>query len=110
MVDITVVHDMFPCETQFDIQKINTDGENGEVLQFFDPIFREGDEEGTVRKESMCLVDGTYQFTIYDTVGDGLYSPGNYNVTSEGSLILRGDSFEGFLERTMFSIPFTGSL
>ena len=108
MIDITVVHDMFPYETQFDIQKINTDGEDNEVMQFFDPI-ADG-EEGTVRKESMCLVDGTYQFTIYDTVGDGLYSPGNYNVTSEGSLILRGDSFEGFLERTMFSIPFTGSL
>jgi hypothetical protein len=55
LVDITVVHDMFPCETQFDIQKINSDGDGGEVLHFFDPIYF-GEEEGMVRMESICLV------------------------------------------------------
>ena len=66
------------------IQKNNTVGSN-EVLK--SPNGTPG-EDGTVGKEYMCLVDGMYQFTICDSIVDELWFAGNYNVTSDGNLIV----------------------
>lgn len=103
VIDITVAFDEFPYETSWDIQKINTVGGN-EVLKYFDGV---NDAEGTVRKESVCLIDGLYRFTIYDSIGDGIYPPGNYNVTTNGNIIVRDNDFSISEESTTFSIPFT---
>ena len=56
----------------------------------------------------MCLPAGEYEFTIYDSAGDGIccdWGDGHYNVTSVGELIAQGGDFED-KETTMFSIPF----
>jgi len=63
------------------------------------------DDANTLRKESMCLEEGQYEFTIYDSYGDGLlFFSGHYNVTSYGELIVEGAEFE-HSEATSFSIP-----
>mmetsp|Transcript_12790 Transcript_12790/g.27763 ORF Transcript_12790/g.27763 Transcript_12790/m.27763 type:complete len:144 (+) Transcript_12790:1-432(+) len=59
-----------------------------------------------MRKESICLEEGVYQFTIYDSLEDGIYAPGHYNVTSYGELIAQGEDFE-HSETTIFSLPLT---
>ena len=63
-------------------------------------------EDGTVGKESMCLVDGMYQF-ICDSIVDELGFAGNYNVTSDGNLIVSDNSFVFSEKAAPFSIPFT---
>jgi len=72
------------------------------------------DDANTLRKESMCLEEGQYEFTIYDSYGDGLliddvyydniYVPAHYNVTSYGELIVEGAEFD-HSEATSFSLP-----
>ena len=56
-------------------------------------------------KESICLQEGSYQFTIYDSASDGIFDPGSYNVTSYGEIIKEGGDFVSS-ESTLFSIPF----
>ena len=65
------------------------------------------DDRNKDRTESMCLEgEQTYQFTIYDSYGDGLTASGHYNVTSNRNrLIVEGGEF-GLGEITSFSIPF----
>ena len=61
---------------------------------------------GTERDaQSICLQEGSYQFTVYDSVGDGIFDPGSYNVTSYGEIIKEGGEFVSN-ETTVFSIPF----
>ena len=65
-----------------------------------------------VRTESMCLEgDRKYQFAIYDSEEDGIFTPGYYNVTStsDGSLIVKGGDFEDS-ESTIFSVPYEPSV
>jgi len=62
------------------------------------------DDRETLRKESMCLEEGQYEVTIYDSRSS---SCGHYNVTSYGALIVEGKRF-GRLEKTSsFSLPLT---
>ena len=49
------------------------------------------------------LEDGCYEFSIYDTYGDGMY-PGSYNLTDiNGNVIISGGSF-GYKESVAFEI------
>ena len=90
------------------IQKVNTIGGTNNVLKVFNGTLDVDVQQK--RKETVCLSDGSYQFTIYDSAGDGLYDPGTYKVTTNGSVIAGNDSFENSFEKsTMFSIPFTSN-
>jgi hypothetical protein len=56
---------------------------------------------------SLCLPEGQYQFTIYDSYGDGMcckHGEGSYNLTSYGEVIVQGGAF-GASEMTTFDIP-----
>jgi hypothetical protein len=107
VVDISVTFDDFPEEISWAVQKIEIGNENQVVMKVFNGTV----EDVQVHDESVCLSDGSYQFTIYDSAGDGLYDPGTYKVTTtNGSVIAGGnnDLFEDSFEKsTMFSIPFT---
>jgi hypothetical protein len=106
MVDISVTFDEFPEEISWAVQKIEIGNENQVVIKLFNGTV----EDVQVHDESVCLSDGSYQFTIYDSAGDGLYDPGTYKVTTNGSVIAGNDSFENSFEKsTMFSIPFTSN-
>ena len=84
------------------IQKIINSGDNN-VLRTFNGT---SDESNELRNESICLEgEQTYQFAIYDAYGDGFFAPGQYNVTSNGTLIVQGGKF-GLGEITSFPIPF----
>ncbi|KAL7425605.1 hypothetical protein ACHAXM_000083 [Skeletonema potamos] len=56
---------------------------------------------------SLCLPEGQYKFTIYDSAGDGIccgFGEGSYNLTSYGEVIVQGGAF-GAIEMTTFDIP-----
>ena len=101
-VDIVVVFDDYPEETSWQLETINDSGEKN-VLKTFNGS---SDDNSKARKDSMCLEgEREYQFTIYDSEEDGIFSPGHYNVTSNGSLIVQGGYFNNS-ESIVFSIPY----
>lgn len=84
------------------LEKISDSGDKA-VLKTVNGTSNDKDK---ARTESICLEgDKEYQFAIYDSFGDGILSPGRYNITSNDILIVHGREF-GNGEITSFSIPF----
>lgn len=102
-VEITITYDEFPFETSFQLKHsvIDNIGDN-ETVQ----IMHAASVRDTSYTKSICLEEGDYEFTIFDS--DGIccnYGDGGYNITSDGALIVEGGEFE-ISVRTTFSIPF----
>ena len=49
----------------------------------------------------VCVGEGCYTFTISDSFGDGIYSPGGYTLTVDGVLLASGGAY-GDGETTSF--------
>ncbi len=48
----------------------------------------------TLHKKSWCVSsDSCYEFTIYDTYGDGIWNPGYYKISYGGDVINEGSAF-----------------
>jgi len=52
---------------------------------------------------SDCLVDGSYEFTVYDEFGDGINAPGYYTIYLDGEVLATNSNF-GSSETTRFLI------
>ena len=100
VVSISITMDNFPEETSWDIRAGNT------VVASGGP-YGDVPDRATITEE-VCLPNGCYDFTIYDTYGDGIcctYGPGSYAVTlvGEGTNLAAGASF-GNVESTNFCL------
>ena len=63
---------------------------------------------GTVIEESLCVVDDCFNFSIFDSAGNGLSGNGSYFLVDPNSnVILQGGSF-GAVESTDFCYPDMG--
>jgi len=104
-IDIALVHDWCAEETSWELRRGIFFG-NGVVLASY-----AGTPGDTSHTETLCLKEGLYIFTIYDSAGDGISrtEKGQYNITSSnGELIAEGREFE-LRETTIFSIPFVAT-
>jgi hypothetical protein len=104
-VTLTIVLDNYPGETSWDVR----DG-NGSV--FASGGGYGSQPNGSTVVENFCLPDGCYDFTIYDSYGDGIccsYGSGSYTLTddSDGSTLASGGAF-GSSETTNFCVSNTG--
>jgi hypothetical protein len=108
-VELTLVTDWYGHETSFEMVNILTpssliasspDPAPGSLLSNTTYVF------------SWILDPGTYDFTIYDDWGDGIYSPGGYVLKLNGSPVsadTRGAGAPfGHGETTRFTVPGTG--
>jgi hypothetical protein len=100
-VYISILHDFFSPE------RISWDIANEEGVV----ISSTPGKQNTLQSQRVCLAEGTYNYTIYDSLGWGMFSPGYYNITTfDGALIVEGGGGVGgssfVYERTVFSIPF----
>ncbi len=96
LVQITILLDNFPEETSWDIRSGST------LLASGGPYGNVADRD-TISEE-VCLPNGCYDFTIYDTYGDGVccaYGPGSYLVSllADSTILATGGNF-GFTETT----------
>jgi len=104
-VDVTIVFDDDPEEITWDIRKVSASGDDSVMLTTFDARKQKVDLQAE-HTESLCLEEGDYRFTIYDSAGDGLCCgvghgrDGYYNVTSYGTVIAQGDDFRGSNSQT----------
>jgi len=77
---ITVVTDPYPSETTWQL----TQQPGGTVIATGGPY----SSAGTTYFHEVCVTDdGCYDFTIYDSYGDGIYSPGGYEVAFNGTVV-----------------------
>jgi hypothetical protein len=80
LILIEIMTDPYPTETTWEV----TDYYTGAVVGSGGPY----DQANTLYTEGVCVpYDGCWNFTIFDSYGDGIYSPGGYSVTYEGELI-----------------------
>jgi len=100
-VILTIVLDDYPEETTWDIVDSNNN-----VLASGGPY--NNNPAGSTVTETICLGDACYDFTIYDSYGDGIccaYGNGSYTLvnSSNGTNLASGGSF-GFSESTNFCL------
>jgi len=92
--ELTLTTDNYPGETSWDLVNTCTGQEYGSG---------EGYGSGT-HVENECIPSGEYEFTIYDTWGDGIccsYGSGSYTVKYNGDVVKEGGQFQR-TETTVF--------
>jgi len=92
-VEMRLTTDTYPQETSWEVK----DSEGGTVFGGVYPADHPDDE--TTYSTAMCLDDGSYTFTIYDSWGDGIcceYGDGSYSLSSPpgGKILSSGGPFE----------------
>ena len=63
-IDLAVVYDNYPGETSWELHRVFGDGVNREMVNS-----HRASEGDTSREESICLLEGKYEFTLYDAIG-----------------------------------------
>lgn len=99
-IELTVVYDNVPCETSWELRKIGSNKDEPVVLEKY-----QGTYGNSASMEQRCLQEGTYEFAIYDTEGNGLMGGAHYNITSlDGSFISGKGDFK-YSDTARFFIP-----
>lgn len=96
-ITVTINLDNYPAETTWDIRN-----GGGTVVASGGPYAG----AGTTVVSDECLIDGCYDFTIYDSYGDGIccgYGNGSYEVTDGATVLASGGEF-GASETTNFCL------
>ncbi len=99
-VTFTLITDNYPAETSWTLVNGTTTIASGSGYS----------GAGTTYTETLCLSDGTYDFTISDSYGDGIccaYGNGSYSFTEGGSTLISGGTF-GSSETKSFTIGTSG--
>jgi len=103
LIRVSIAFDEYPSETSWDIHEIRpVDSDD------IDDYAIKSNKVENVDDAALCLTEGKWQFTIYDTVGDGLccrWGEGHYNVTLYDEVIVQGSNHTHG-ETAIFDIPF----
>jgi subtilisin family serine protease len=102
---LTIVLDNYPEETSWDVR----DASNNVIAS---GAYSTANPDGSTVVENICVSDGCFDFTIYDSYGDGIcciYGNGSYTLTNDadGSTLASGGSF-GSSETTNFCVTSGG--
>ncbi|EJK68227.1 hypothetical protein THAOC_10614, partial [Thalassiosira oceanica] len=98
---IQIQYDPYPEETSYELEKIaSEDGQETELAS------HSGSARDKNHEESICLEDGLYSFSFYDSYGDGFN--GEYSLTLKpGETIIVQDNSESLYgEQVLFRLPF----
>ncbi len=99
-ITVTINLDNYPEETSWDIRN-----SGGTVIASGGTYGSQPD--GSTVIETTCALDGCYDFTIYDSYGDGIccgYGNGSYTVTDQNSNVLASGGQFGSSETTNFCL------
>ena len=98
---LTIILDNYPEETSWDIQ------DSGGNVVASGGTYGSSPDGSTITAD-VCVPDGCYDFTIYDSYGDGIccgYGNGSYTLSDDaGNTLASGGSF-GSSETTNFCVP-----
>ncbi|WP_115461335.1 hypothetical protein [Winogradskyella aurantiaca] len=94
---LNIVFDAYPGETSWELAT------GGAVVASGDGY----DDPNSVLTLDWCLESGDYEFTIFDSFGDGIccnYGPGEYSITVNGEAVVDGDGSFGASATSSFTI------
>jgi len=99
---LTIVLDNYPEETSWDVED-----SNGNIVAAGGTYGNEPD--GSTLTLPFCVADGCFDFTIYDSYGDGIccgYGNGSYSLVEDasGTVLASGGNFNNS-ETTNFCVP-----
>ena len=101
-IEITIEYDGYPAETSWALHRLVYDGGDDELVDS-----HAGSSGETSFNQTLCLLEGEYDFTIIDP--DGIccsYGQGSYNITTpNGGVLAEGGEFRGS-ESSVFVFPF----
>jgi len=101
-IEITIEYDGYPAETSWELHRLVYNGGEDELVDS-----HAGSSGETSFNQTICLLEGEYDFTIIDP--DGIccsYGQGNYNIsTPNGGVLAEGGEFTGS-ESSVFVFPF----
>eukprot|EP00580_Thalassiosira_gravida_P019286 CAMPEP_0201663480 /NCGR_PEP_ID=MMETSP0494-20130426/5262_1 /ASSEMBLY_ACC=CAM_ASM_000839 /TAXON_ID=420259 /ORGANISM="Thalassiosira gravida, Strain GMp14c1" /LENGTH=837 /DNA_ID=CAMNT_0048142083 /DNA_START=198 /DNA_END=2711 /DNA_ORIENTATION=- len=97
--EVTIVTDEHPYETTWTLSRIVAVDGVSDV-----EVVLEGSPEELGHEYVVCLESGEYEFSIFDSFGDGILSPGYYSMTIDGVMIVQGGEFESE-ETVSFTLP-----
>ena len=100
---IQIQYDSFPWETSFELKKIVS--EDRQETEFASHSGSDGDKN---YDESICLVDGMYSFSFYDSYGDGFRGVYSLTLESGETIITRDNLVSRYGEEVSFRLPFDG--
>jgi hypothetical protein len=105
-VDIDILFDDSPFGTGYVLTKVNGLAGGETSVDTFFPF----DESLASQpySSSLCLEEGSYKFTMYDSFGDGICcanGEGEYVITSDGVTLAKGGEFTGFSVDETFELP-----
>mmetsp|Transcript_6830 Transcript_6830/g.15608 ORF Transcript_6830/g.15608 Transcript_6830/m.15608 type:complete len:1626 (-) Transcript_6830:1186-6063(-) len=101
-LDVDVTLDQYASDTRWEIIP---QGQSGAVAT--SPPYDASLAFTPTDTESVCLPEGTYDFTIYDVYGDGIccyWGEGSYKLAFDDNVVAEGGSF-GLNETKTFSTP-----
>ena len=103
-ITLTIVLDNYPEETSWDVR------DSGGAVYASGGTYGSQPDGSTV-VENFCVPDGCYDFTIYDSYGDGIccsYGNGSYTLTDAGGATLASGGSFGSSETTNFCVTSGG--
>ena len=103
LLTVEIMTDRFPDETSWTLTNLCTGAIEAKVDQYREP--------GVRRIDQYCVYDNEYEFTIFDSYGDGICcssGEGSYKVTlydeGEAEVVASGGEFDA-VETTTFGNP-----
>ncbi|EJK49619.1 hypothetical protein THAOC_31484, partial [Thalassiosira oceanica] len=98
---MSIVYDSYPEETSYKLEKIaSEDGQQNISASISGPA---GDKN---HEESICLDNGLYSFSLYDSYGDGFNGEYSLTLLPGETIIMRDDGVSLYGEQVKFRLPF----
>ncbi|EJK50166.1 hypothetical protein THAOC_30892 [Thalassiosira oceanica] len=102
LIMIQIQYDSFPGETSFDLKKIvSEEGQETELASY-----HSGSAGDKNYDESICLGDGLYHFSLYDSYGDGFNGEYSLKLMPGETIIMRDNRVSLYGEQVLFRLPF----
>ncbi|EJK55234.1 hypothetical protein THAOC_25051, partial [Thalassiosira oceanica] len=100
----TNYYDFYPEETSYKLERIAS--EDGQETELASHRGSNGDKN---HEESICLEDGLYSFSFYDSYGDGFNGEYSLTLVPGERIIMRDNSVSRYGEKILFRLPFNWS-
>jgi len=103
---IQIQYNFYPDAISFELKKIVLEHGQETVLAIHGGVGGVGSAGDENLEESICLGDGLYSFSLYDSSGIGFYSEYSLTLLPGETIVKRDNSKSLYGERVKFRLPF----
>ena len=99
---MSIVYDFYPEDTSYELEKIGSEETQEKTLL----ANHSGSAGDKTHEESICLSDGLYSFSLYDSYGDGFSGRYSLALVTGETIIKRDNKVLLYGEQVKFHLPF----